>query len=206
MMGGIFTCCVGEDGEDHVPLLIPYVPGTVRIIGVAGKAGSGKDTFASLLVHRDGFTRLAFADPLKKALSELFSIPLEHMNHPIAKERINQTWLRSPRQLLQWLGDCARNEIGKDFFVILMAERINASGSQQVVISDVRYEQEAKFIRKMGGDIVELTRENRTTGMGIKESNHSSEKGLPDKLIDYRISNDGSKENLYRIAKNTLTF
>lgn len=201
-MGTLFSAC--REDHEEIPLLVPCIPRSVQIIGVAGKAGSGKDTLADFLVQSEGFTRFAFADPLKLSVCELFGIPLEHMNHPISKERVDETWRKSPRQLMQWLGDCVRNDISKDFFVIMMANRINESQSKTVVISDVRYEQEARFVREMGGVIVELARTNRFGSMGEKEANHSSESGLPRILVDYHISNDGSKETLYRVAKNTL--
>ena len=199
-MGGLFSSCQ----EEKVPLLVPSIPGTVRIIGIAGKAGSGKDTIAESLVEQEGFTRFAFADPLKNSVSNLFGIPLQHLNHRVSKETVNETWQKSPRQLLQWLGDSVRSDISKDFFVVLMAERINVSGAQKVVISDVRYEQEARFIRRVGGEVVELTRENAFNTMGIQEASHSSEKALPRSLVDYKIANDGSKQDLYEIIKELI--
>ena len=35
------------------------------ILGLVGRKQSGKDTFAQRLVEEHGYTRLAFADPLK---------------------------------------------------------------------------------------------------------------------------------------------
>ena len=42
------------------------------IIGLTGYKGSGKDTAASHLVEKYGFTRVAFADKLKKSAAACF--------------------------------------------------------------------------------------------------------------------------------------
>lgn len=44
----------------------------LRLIGIDGDKGAGKDTLAEVLVKRFGFTRLPFAKPLKDMLSEIF--------------------------------------------------------------------------------------------------------------------------------------
>jgi len=41
------------------------------IVGISGKAGSGKDTIANHLVQRYGLTKIAFADPLKRFIQDL---------------------------------------------------------------------------------------------------------------------------------------
>lgn len=45
------------------------------ILGIAGLAGSGKDTCGAYLIKEYGFERRAFADPLKKSVAALFDIP-----------------------------------------------------------------------------------------------------------------------------------
>lgn len=42
------------------------------ILGISGKAGSGKDAAASVLVREHGFVRVAFADALKRVVAQLF--------------------------------------------------------------------------------------------------------------------------------------
>jgi hypothetical protein len=42
------------------------------IIGMTGKAGSGKDTVADILVHHHGFAKVAFADPIKRICKDVF--------------------------------------------------------------------------------------------------------------------------------------
>jgi len=47
------------------------------IIGVAGNAGSGKDTVADHLVKHHGFVKVALADPLKRICREVFDFSEE---------------------------------------------------------------------------------------------------------------------------------
>ena len=46
----------------------------VQIVAFTGLAGSGKDTAADVLVTHAGFTKLAFADPLRAEVAEAFSL------------------------------------------------------------------------------------------------------------------------------------
>jgi hypothetical protein len=45
------------------------------IIALGGKAKSGKDTMADILVKRHGFAKIALADPLREICSEVFKMP-----------------------------------------------------------------------------------------------------------------------------------
>ncbi len=42
-----------------------------HLIGISGRKRSGKDTLASRLISEHGFTRVAFADPLKATMPAL---------------------------------------------------------------------------------------------------------------------------------------
>jgi hypothetical protein len=49
------------------------------IIGLCGKAGSGKDTTADILVKNHGFVKVAFADILKRFCMEVFTFSEEQL-------------------------------------------------------------------------------------------------------------------------------
>jgi hypothetical protein len=52
----------------------------VLVLGVAGEAGSGKDTVCDYLVAQYGFQKIAFATPLKKIVADVFpKFPEEHL-------------------------------------------------------------------------------------------------------------------------------
>ena len=90
------------------------------IIGLSGYAGSGKDTVASVLIEQHGFTRLAFADPIREFL--LLINPILSDGH-----RVNETvtmigWDNAKskpevRRLLQDIGVGCRQMFGEDFWI-----------------------------------------------------------------------------------------
>lgn len=65
------------------------------LIGIAGPAGSGKDTTADFLVKNHGFVKVAFADVLKRACREFFAFSDEQLWGP--SERRNEPDLRYHR-------------------------------------------------------------------------------------------------------------
>jgi len=61
----------------------------MRIVGIVGKAGSGKDSLADFLVRDHGFIKVALADLMKRIASSVYSFteeqlwgPSEHRNAP----------------------------------------------------------------------------------------------------------------------------
>jgi len=88
------------------------------IIGISGKAGSGKDTCADFLVNDCGFVKVALADPFKRMCRDVFDFseqqlwgPSEFRNEPdkrylrgVKKGIIPQKVYLTPRFALQTLG------------------------------------------------------------------------------------------------------
>lgn len=163
-----------------------------RIIGITGRAGAGKNTAAEALCE---YEEVAFVKPLKDAVKILFNFTDEQLHDTKLKEVIDPRWGKSPRQILQWLGtDCLRSEINEHFFLLHMENKIQHLKSDNVVITDVRFDNEAKFIKERGGKIVKITRGEEKED---KEA-HSSEKGVSDEFIDEIIANDGTIEELFK--------
>jgi hypothetical protein len=54
----------------------------MNIIGIAGRAGAGKDTAASTLVTEFGFIKVSLADPLKRICKEVFAFTDEQLWGP----------------------------------------------------------------------------------------------------------------------------
>ena len=55
----------------------------VFVLGVTGKAGSGKDTVCDYLVKTHGFKKIALATPLKEIVEKVYSsFPKEHLYGP----------------------------------------------------------------------------------------------------------------------------
>ena len=72
-------------------------------------------------------------------------------------------------------------------------------GRQDVVVPDVRYDNEAAAIKKAGGTIWCLYRDS--AGLTGAAAAHSSERGVGKELIDQHINNNGGKDELYNLVE-----
>lgn len=115
-----------------------------KIIGLAGKAGSGKDFCYDLIDRTVGAQRLAFADEVRYEV-EAERSDLDVWTKPYTEE---------VRALLQWWGTEYRRAQDPDYWVKKTVERIQASDAETVVLTDVRYANEAKAVRDMGGLVI----------------------------------------------------
>jgi hypothetical protein len=138
------------------------------IIGLVGFAGSGKGTVADYLVTKHNYVKMAFADPLKDAASVIFGWPrymVEGDNEPsrIFRETPDPFWSEkfdmkfTPRLALQKLGtEAGRDVFHKDIWVYALENRIRQH--KNVVIADVRFDNEIAAIVKWGGHIIRIKR------------------------------------------------
>lgn len=173
----------------------------VPLLGVHGKAGVGKDTAATLLRSRLGYEALAFADPLKAALNELFGWSYEQWLDREWKEAIQGDIGISPRRAAQLLGtEFARRMIRPDIWLILADRKIkrlkvlssfDEFGTPPIVVTDVRFDNEAQWVRDRGGRVLMIHRQASPTVAA-----HSSEAGIDPRLITDHISNDGTLAEL----------
>jgi Domain of unknown function (DUF4406) len=130
------------------------------IVGLTGYAGSGKDTAAEGLVAM-GWARVAFADPLKE----------------IARAVGWDGRKDDPgRRLLQVLGVEVRRKVAEDAWVQAAARAIDA-GDGDVVITDVRFANEAAWVRSRGGIVVRITRP------GVGPANQHESELLVDEIV-----------------------
>lgn len=181
------------------------------IIGLHGRAGSGKDTAADYInqtVMREIGTdtcNLAFAKPLKDASKILFNFTDEQLYDTKLKEVVDERWGKSPRQILQWLGtDAIRKYINDDFFLKHMKQRIEGREYSYYTISDVRFPIEAQFVKDMDGIVIEILRDDTSTG-GTEHSDHSSEKRLSGDLVDYTVENNGTVQEFHKKLDDIVT-
>ena len=168
------------------------------LIGLSGKAGSGKDTVADYLVEKHGFVKLAFAAPLKQGMKHLFGFSEEQLNDPTLKETVDEKWNKTPRQLMQWLGtDILRANIRQDFFILQVQDAIKKIGGN-IVICDARFKDECDMIWDMGGQMIRISRKEHVG----TQSQHVSENLVIQ--CDQTISNDSSREVLFEKVQNVL--
>ncbi len=168
------------------------------IIGLTGPAGCGKTTVAGMI---EGAAVIQLADPLYAALALMLGVDEAILRHRAAKEKPLPGLDRSPRQLLQTLGtDWGRAFVGSDVWLRQAGRRIDAlhaAGAATVIVADVRFENEAEWIRHRGGQVWRVEREPATAA-----APHASEAGIPYGLIDRTIDNTGSaEETRLRVAE-----
>ena len=182
------------------------------IIGVLGRKGSGKDTSADYMCEKHNFQKLVLAQPLKDACKLLFNFSDEQLYGNL-KEEIDGRWGTSPRIVLQYLGtDIFRKDINKiipningNFWVNLMANKYlemlekQTTKEVKVILSDVRFQNEIDKIHELGGIVIKVNRPS------ISNSDaHESEKNIDILKADYVITNDGTKEDLYKKLDNIV--
>lgn len=169
------------------------------LIGIHGKARAGKDTAAAHMVRNYGFVRTAFADPLKRAAQQMFGLTEAQTYSDELKEVMIPHWGYSPRQLFQLLGtESGREVFGEDMWLRrwqIDAERIADEGNH-IVVTDVRFANEAEMIRARGGVIVHLLRPT-DNGLG-QQAFHASERGIEIEAEDVIINNNSTLGVLYR--------
>jgi len=118
------------------------------IIGITGRARSGKDTIANYLVHAHGFVRIAFADELKRMVNGLFGWEEKH-GWGSLKDVVDPKFGFTPRRAYQLFGTDFIRALNKDFWLHTL-ERKGVVKDPRVVIPDVRYPNEAGWCRIHG--------------------------------------------------------
>lgn len=148
------------------------------IIGLIGKKESGKDTFCQIVsqLGTHHVHRLAFADALKAELAQRLNITVEFIN---ANKQIFRT-------ALQWYGtEYCCNLIGKDYWIKRLAE---FEPDKLNIVTDVRFLNEADYLRKKGAVMVQIVRDRRWWN----PDQHISETEMDGYLPDYVVNNSGS--------------
>lgn len=176
--------------------------GKRAIIGICGPARAGKSLAASMLVVQYGFSECTFAGPIRSFVASLMGLPggLEELEG--LKEQPHHVFGGcTPRYAMQTLGtEWGRQMISETLWVDACMARVDGCASH-VVISDVRFANEARAIRERGGVIVRIVR----PGMIIPESAHASEAGLPPDMVDLLIENSGDAASLQERLKECVS-
>lgn len=141
------------------------------IIGISGFIGSGKGTAGDHLTEKYGFRKDSFASSLKDACAVMFDWPRNMLEGDTPESRswreVTDEWWAvklgipnfSPRLALQLIGtDALRNNFNQDIWFLTMENRIRKDPSKHVVISDVRFPNEIKFIQDQGGIMIRVIR------------------------------------------------
>jgi hypothetical protein len=173
------------------------------IIGITGRKYSGKDTFCQHLIEALGqgvkAERLAFADPLKAMLAKTAGIPVSQINEDKARWRVT---------LQQWGTEIMRHYHGHDYWINRMRQKIECSPCDVVVLTDVRFKNEADMVRDMGGILVRMVRKEslwRRLVDWLKPA-HRSEREMDQYEVDYTVTARPGDRDVIRLSAATMAY
>jgi hypothetical protein len=176
------------------------------VLGLSGQMQSGKDTFAKFLVEHHGWMRVAYADALKRVALELDPVvgtTSTELRLRYAVEQLGwdaaKTLVPEVRRTLQALGVAVRS-VAPNFWIDLVAEQVHGARAAgiPVVITDVRFPNEAEDVVRMGGKILRIERP------GALGDNHPSETVLRGWLARNEhqvLTNDSTLSDLAKKAE-----
>ena len=177
------------------------------IIGLSGYARSGKDEVAKILVEEFGFVRVAFADKIRELLYKMdppVEVGVSSEKHIVGLQNYVDiygwdTAKQHPmvRAMLQNLGVGARKTFGDGFWVWQVIQDLEPN--IKYVITDVRFENEADFVKESNGKIWRVVR------AGVEPVNsHISERDMDGYKVDMILKNEGTLEDLRTLVRSRM--
>lgn len=159
-----------------------------RIVAFVGPIGVGKSTAAACLKPL-GYHRISFADPLKQML---MTLGLTHEQVYGSEKEIPSPLLcgHTPRHAMQTLGtEWGREHIHSDLWVRAWQHRCQSH--QLVTVDDLRFPNEYKMVKSLGGVVIGVVREREITSPAHESEAHKFE-------LDNVIMNTGTLERFKR--------
>lgn len=189
------------------------------LIGLTGHAGCGKDSCAAALAAA-GWQSVAFADALRVEVAAAFRIDIRELTERASKElprkslavgnAENASWLRfaamhghslieprSPRWTLQRWGEFRRTGDPLHWVrhVVGWVKHERSRGAPGLVVTDVRFPNEALAMRGLDGHVVRVHRAGHSPQLAADTATHESERHEQIR-VDADIRNDGSLAQL----------
>ncbi len=193
----------------------------MRIVAVCGQLNSGKGAVSDIIMQEFGYVGMAFADPIKRMVQQMFGIPDEELWGPSHKRS------GKVRSMLQELGTDFAHKYDPAVWVNLTVKRIKhwdtygedlegrlpfiGTGSpRKIVITDLRFPNEAqnlctswatkifKVVRPGNFDDVNAPKEHRE---------HASEtvvNNIPENMITVTLHNDKHLAHLHNITNEAV--
>jgi hypothetical protein len=168
----------------------------MKLIGLTGAIGSGKTTVASILCQNHKYTELTFKGAMVACLAHVFNCGEDIFYDRELKELPNAFLFgNSPRQIMQTFGtDWGRKQVHNDIWVKRVELAIAVFKEHKcLVISDVRFENEAQMIKRLGGQIWKIERKDNPFSV---DTSHESEQGFCLSLIDKIVKNPNNMPDL----------
>ena len=203
----------------------------MNILGISGKARSGKDTTAAFLRDKYGFVILHFSDALYKEARKVYKYCTLAEGHmamlengkiiPIPDSVSPATIASGMRDkdpnFLQWWGTVRRNYFKEDYWVERIAktlESLENKNVESVIVADVRLLNEANFIKGLGGKLMRISRYDAKGDFYIdphRDASHESEIALDDyrdfdailiNVFDVNFIHDSAEELIHKLFPN----
>lgn len=184
------------------------------IIALSGLPRVGKDVATKHIQSCfPGTLSYAFAEPFKRALCEMFLWKMEDFDDD-SKEAIDQYWGVSKRDMMEYIGTGIMRRdirerfplfdklIGEEIWVKRLELFIKQNPNKDIVISDLRYMPEYKFLKSQNVILVEILRPN------YKNLDYSKAYDIPKMKFDLSLRNDREgdiqsfKQKVYKLYNN----
>lgn len=185
------------------------------LIGLHGKARTGKDTLANYLIKKHNLLRYGPSVRVKDTTAVMFDFPRWYLDDDTMKEMYDDFWGMTYREMAQKVGkESSRDVFGDDIWMrhveqlmltLKKGKDANISGAHNgIILADIRYANEAVWVKNHGGTVFFIVRDNAPKISGVE--GHAGEAGLPLDLADCIIYNDGTIEDMYRHADVFLDY
>lgn len=177
---------------------------TESFIGILGCLGSGKTTAAKYIQQHYQYKLLSVAEPLRKIGLIFGFTPQQIYGSQQDKLEVHPRWGISSRRFLQVMGTEVFREyvpqvlpdmkIQYGVWIDLMVHKIQTYKYQRVV-TDIRFPDEVKMVKDMGGIVIRLKR--NAPHLTDSSNQHISEQLVDQPDVDYEFDNNGTLDELY---------
>jgi hypothetical protein len=172
------------------------------LIGLTGRKRAGKDSVAAAIERNYGSNRVlttSFAKPIRDFVASLLGVTRNQLE-AVKDESVTLPGNVKifPRVAMQTLGTEWGRALHPDLWVARCEnwlddiEREGARLADYVLVTDVRFDNEAEMIRRRGGYVVQVTR----PGADGSGDTHASELGVSHRFVDIVLQNNGSLGDL----------
>lgn len=169
------------------------------LLGLSAPIGAGKDTAAHYLEEEYGFAVTAFAEPVLDmlgALAQHVDVDGAWLVERALKEKPMPVLGRSYRELARSLGDSWGRHLQSDTWWVRIVHhkwcQARARGDN-LLVTDVRYVNEADWLRINGGHLVALERDDHAFDTRAHRSEFEAAQLRP----EHRISNSSTRAHLH---------
>lgn len=154
--------------------------GSRTILGLSGVAGSGKDTFFSLLSQKLSFQRFALADELKiltrKDLLKKYNVDILNCTRD-EKDLVRNDLVLFAKQ--KRLDSCGK------FWTDILSKKIRESSAKYICITDIRHnwfsKDEVFWLKNvLGGRLVDISSYDPINGKFVQPPNEEEESHYPE--------------------------